>query len=264
MNNKLIFLFLFFLTNSILSQDYNTIPGEKVDFLVTFGIFNAGEASMVTDTKIHSVGNEETIQIDVTGKSIGLFDLFTTVRDKWGVYITKNELEPKKFYKYLREGKYRKNEILNFVENSDSVQNEILDKETKEFVEHKYLHFEDDIKKIIRSYFMNYWIASLAYLRSLDYSETLSRELIEIPYFEENEKFSYQMKFLRRDTIETKIGNYNSLVFAPVIPKNKLFEEEDAVKFWLTDDNRKIPLKLEAKMNFGSFVIEVSDYSNVK
>ena len=72
------------------------------------------------------------------------------------------------------------------------------------------------------------------------------------------------MKFLRRDTIETKIGNYNSLVFAPVIPKNKLFEEEDAVKFWLTDDNRKIPLKLEAKMNFGSFVIEVSDYSNVK
>ena len=50
----------------------------------------------------------------------------------------------------------------------------------------------------------------------------------------------------------------------PIIPKNKLFEEEDAVKFWLTDDNRKIPLKLEAKMNFGSFVIEVSDYSNVK
>ena len=42
-----------------------------MDFLVTFGIFNAGEASMVTDTKIHSVGNEETIQIDVTGKSIG-------------------------------------------------------------------------------------------------------------------------------------------------------------------------------------------------
>ena len=94
MNNKLIFLFLFFLANTILSQDYNIIPGEKVDFLVTFGIFNAGEASMVTDTKIHSVGNEETIQIDVTGKSIGLFDLFTTVRDKWGVYITKNELEP--------------------------------------------------------------------------------------------------------------------------------------------------------------------------
>ena len=115
-----------------------------MDFLVTFGIFNAGEASMVTDTKIHSVGNEETIQIDVTGKSIGLFDLFTTVRDKWGVYITKNELEPKKFYKYLREGKYRKNEILNFVENR-------IKKQLKPFYKKRHIKkvdFETNVKKL--------------------------------------------------------------------------------------------------------------------
>jgi len=31
----------------------------------------------------------------------------------------------------------------------------------------------------------------------------------------------------------------------------------------VTDDDKKIPLKLEAKMNFGSFVIEVSNYSNI-
>ena len=97
----------------------------------------------------------------------------------------------------------------------------------------------------------------------IDDGGLFSKELVEIPYFENNDKFSYQMKFLRRDTIETKIGEYNSLVFAPIIPKNKLFKEEDAVKFWLTDDDKKIPLKLEAKMNFGSFVIEVSNYSNV-
>ena len=140
---------LIFLSFYSFSQDYKVIPGEKVDFLVSFGIFNAGEASMITDTNLHSIDNEETIKIDVTGKSIGVFDLFTTVRDKWGVYITEEELEPKKFYKYLLEGKYRKNEILNFVENSDSVQIEILDKETKEFVEFKYLHFEDDIKTLL-------------------------------------------------------------------------------------------------------------------
>ena len=139
MKKTLITLLLIFLSFYSFSQDYNVIPGEKVDFLVSFGIFNAGKASMIIDTNYHSIDNEETIKIDVTGKSVGVFDLFTTVRDKWGVYITKKELEPKKFYKYLLEGKYRKNEILNFVENSDSVQIEILDKETKEFVEFKYL-----------------------------------------------------------------------------------------------------------------------------
>jgi hypothetical protein len=88
---------------------------------------------------------------------------------------------------------------------------------------------------------------------------------VEIPYFEDNSKFSYQMKFIRKEEINSKIGSFNTIVLSPLIPnKNKLFKEEDAVKFWITDDKKKIPLKLEAKMNFGNFVIEIDDYSNVK
>ena len=45
--------------------------------------------------------------------------------------------------------------------------------------------------------------------------------------------------------------------------KNRLFEDEDAVKFWLSDDKNKVPLKLLAKMNFGNFVIEIENYKNV-
>ncbi len=112
---------------------------------------------------------------------------------------------------------------------------------------------------------MNYWIASLSYLRSLDYDSASYGELVEIPYFEDNSKFSYQMKFIRKEEINSKIGSFNTIVLSPLIPnKNKLFKEEDAVKFWITDDKKKIPLKLEAKMNFGNFVIEIDDYSNVK
>ncbi|MFL3001906.1 MAG: hypothetical protein ACJZ0Y_07060 [Cytophagales bacterium] len=34
-------------------QEFNPVPGEKIDFLVSFGIFNAGEASMVTDSSTY-------------------------------------------------------------------------------------------------------------------------------------------------------------------------------------------------------------------
>ena len=125
--------------------------------------------------------------------------------------------------------------------------------------------FEDEIQKIIRSYFMNYWIASLSYLRSLDYDSASYGDLVEIPYFEDNSKFSYQMKFIGKEQINSKIGDFNTIVLSPLIPeKNKLFKEEDAVKFWISDDDKKIPLMLQAKMNFGNFVIEIDDYSNVK
>ena len=257
-------LILFFFTHfSSISQNNEPQPGEKIDFLVSFGIINAGKASMITDSLKHTYNGKDVYKVKVKGKSIGLFDFFTRVRDEWGVYISKDSLKPKSFYRYLEEGKYRKNEILNFQNDSDSVQIVILDRFTKDFIGYEYLHFENDIKKIIRSYFMNYWIASIVYLRSLDYSSIINNELVEIPYFENNDKFSYQMKFLNREKIDTKIGEINSIVFAPLIPKNKLFEGEDAVKFWLSDDRNKVPLKLLAKMSFGSFVIEVSDYSNI-
>ena len=72
---------------------------------------------------------------------------------------------------------------------------------------------------------MNYWIASLAYLRSLDYDSANYGDLIEIPYFEDNSKFSYQMKFIRKEEIDSKIGRFNSIVLSPLIPeKNKLFK----------------------------------------
>ena len=193
----------------LLSFSQKSVPklGEKIDFLVSFGIINAGKASMITDTLIYELNGKEVYKVDVFGKSVGIFDFFTRVRDNWGVYVSSSDLNPKKFYRYLEEGKYRKNEILNFRLDSDSVQIEILDKYSKEFIEYKYLHFEDDINKIIRSYFMNYWIASIMYLRSLDYSNIMSRDLVEIPYFDDNAKFSYQMKFLNRENVKISSDN---------------------------------------------------------
>jgi len=260
------FVLLIFSFFSLKSQFVNhPIPGEKIDFIVTFGIFSAGKATMSTDTVTHNVNDSQTYKINLGGKTTGVFDLFAKVRNNWGSYVNKSDFNPQKFYRYLSEGKYKKNEILNFQNESDSVLIEVLDKETKDFVEYKSLHFEDEIQKIIRSYFMNYWIASLSYLRSLDYDSASYGDLVEIPYFEDNSKFSYQMKFIRKEEINSKIGSFNTIVLSPLIPnKNKLFKEEDAVKFWITDDKKKIPLKLEAKMNFGNFVIEIDDYSNVK
>ena len=140
----------------------------------------------------------------------------------------------------------------------------MLDKETKKFIEYKYLHFEDDIQKIVRSYFMNYWIASLAYLRSLDYDSANYGDLIEIPYFEDNSKFSYQMKFIRKEEIDSKIGRFNSIVLSPLIPeKNKLSRKRMLLNFGSLT-MKKNSIDVEAKMNFGNFVIEIDDYSNVK
>jgi len=131
-----LFLILIFFNGTINSQPVeHPIPGEKIDFLVSFGIFSAGKATMSTAVDKYNINDKETFKIDVNGRTIGVFDFFARVRDNWGSYIDDSEFKPEKFYRYLAEGKYRKNEILNFQNDSDSVQIELLDKETKKFIE---------------------------------------------------------------------------------------------------------------------------------
>ena len=55
-----------------------------------------------------------------------------------------------------------------------------------------------------------------------------------------------------------------ALVFSPVMPKNKLFEGEDSIVAYFSDDKNRIPLKIDAKMFIGSAGVELVSYSGLK
>ena len=57
---------------------------------------------------------------------------------------------------------------------------------------------------------------------------------------------------------------FKSIVFRPVMPDNSIFEGEDAILAWISDDENKIPLKVEAEMFIGHAGIELSDYSGLR
>lgn len=259
-NTTFIFLSFFLFKSSL-----NLKKGEVIETKVTFSLFNAGKASMIVDNKIYNVNNRACYKVDVFGRTTGIFDFFARVRDNWGVYIDTVDYSPQKFYKYLQEGRYRKNEILRFDDKLvDSVEILVLDKVTKQLSETKYLHLENDFKDIMRGYFMNYWISSVFYLRNLDYSNIPIDTLIEIPSLKDKGKYNYKMKFLGKIKIDSNNKNkVNALAFSPEMPKNKLFSGDNPVTFWLSDDNKKIPLRLSASMYFGSFDIETINFDSM-
>ena len=44
------------------------------------------------------------------------------------------------------------------------------------------------------------------------------------------------------------------------MPENKLFNGQDAIKVWLSDDEDKIPLKVKAEMFIGAIEIDIKKY----
>ena len=108
-----IFIFFFFIS-LFFNTSYDVNKGESIKYKVMFGFLNAGEATLTIDKNLHSVNNSPTYKVNVYGRSVGIFDFFITVRDNWGVYLDTSNLKPLKFYKYLLEGKYKKNEISSY------------------------------------------------------------------------------------------------------------------------------------------------------
>nr|WP_316929175.1 DUF3108 domain-containing protein [Nitritalea halalkaliphila] len=67
-----------------------------------------------------------------------------------------------------------------------------------------------------------------------------------------------------RETLKTKLGTYETMLFTPVMPPNKLFKGEYPVTVWISDDANKIPLKIKAKLVVGALHMDLVEASGIR
>jgi hypothetical protein len=48
------------------------------------------------------------------------------------------------------------------------------------------------------------------------------------------------------------------------MPKNKIFDGENSVTAWFSDDQNRIPIKISAQMFIGSAGVELTSYSGLR
>jgi hypothetical protein len=237
-----------------LSAQERSVPfgtGEQMEYKIHYGFVNAAEAVMRVKPQLEKVDEEDCYQIEIVGKTIGMFDLFMRVRDKFGTYIDEDLLVPRKFYRQIEEGKYRKHEIVDFDIDNDLATVKKYD--SKKEVWKKSVEYDtyEDAQDLVSGYY---------YLRTLDFNNYAEGDTISVNVFFDDENSKFQMIFLGKESVKTKIGRYDALVISPLMPKNKLFDGKDAIKVWLSDDQDKIPLKVKAQMFIGALEIDIKKY----
>lgn len=226
--------------------------GERLNYKVHVGFISAGEATMSITDEIYEINNRPCFKINVFGQTSGLFDFFYTVRNNWGTYLDTASLVPHKFYEDKRENKYRKHEVVEFDHCKDSAIVSRIDKERPI----EYFKTPRQPQDLISGYY---------YIRTLDYTKIPEGQIITLDAFYDKKIYDFRVKFLGRETIKTKLGRIDALAFAPIMPKNDLFEEgNETIKIWLSDDSNKIPIKIWAKMFVGAVEIDLTDAQNLK
>lgn len=257
------FLTAFFLSMALMvsAQDYPMAkqgpfkPGEEIQMKATIGFIKAAEANFNVSDVIYTVNKRPTYKIDILARTVGIFDLISSVRDNWGSYYDTASLVPQQFYRYIKEGRFRKNEIVYFDHDKDSVVVAKLHKESKRLERKEEHSVMDNMQDMVSGYYR---------LRSMDFDQIPVGTIITINTFFDDKEQPFRVKFVGREVIKTKLGRVRSIILVPIIEKDSLFEEDDTLRVWLSDDLNKIPLKFQAKIYVGYLRVEVKKVKNLR
>lgn len=226
--------------------------GEHIEYRVHYGIFNAAEAIVDVDDKLQSVNNRPCYRVDVWGKTTGAFDLITRVRDNWRSFIDTTAILPQKFYQKKQEGNYRKEEQYLFDHQDNTVRSAELNEPNAEKYEMKV---PDNVQDVVSGYY---------FLRTIDFNRYRAGDVISVKAFFDRQIYDMKMVFKGKEVLKTKFGKINVVKIKPIVPPNKFFDGDEPISIWVTDDQNKVPVKVEIDLAIGSLDVDLRSYSGLK
>jgi hypothetical protein len=229
--------------------------GEVLNFKMTYGMFTVGRGSTQIHPEYFEMNGRKCYKVDVHGRTVGVVDWVADVDDYWGAYIDTAALVPHQFIRRIREGRYKKDEWTNFDHENQKIEVKVLDNKTGQMKEPQYYDAPRNVRDMIGGFL---------YLRTLDLSRTKPGDTLVIKGFFEDTFYSLPVIYRGKDVVKTKAGKFRAIKIVPVMPKNKVFDGENSVTAWFSDDRNRIPLKISAEMFIGSAGVELTSYSGLR
>jgi hypothetical protein len=240
-----------FLANYRTIKNKGFKQGEIIEYRVHYGFINAATAKVEVSKNIYTVNQRPCYRVSITGRTIGAFDLVSRVRDTWRSHMDTAAVVPQLFERDIQEGKYRLDEMVlfNHLSNTATVSSKKRNQEAVKFTT------PQDVQDLVGSYY---------YLRTIDFHQIAVGKVIEVPMFFDNEVYRLKVRFDGKETIKTKYGRLETYKLIPYVPANKFFKGEYPMTIWVSNDENKVPLKVEVNLKIGSLELDITNYSGLK
>ena len=216
--------------------------GERLVFEVNYGFITAGEAVMSIPA-YDSVAGRTCYRVEFTVNSLPSFSWIYRVEDRYLTFIDMETIAPWRFEQHIREGTYKRDFIAEF----DQVRH--IAKTTEgEYPIPEYVH---DI------------MSAFYFARIIDFTGYQKGDTTTLYNFYKDKSHELVVRFLGRQELEVAAGTFNTLVVEPMVKEGGLFKSEGRIVIWLTDDERKIPVRVNTKVLIGSIDTELKEYSGL-
>jgi len=216
--------------------------GERLVFDVNYGMINAGEAIMHV-ASYDSLNGRQCYRVEFRVNSAPSFSWIYKVEDTYRTFIDVHTLAPWRFEQHIREGSYRRD----FVAEFDQIRRLAVTADSVYEVP-EYVH---DI------------MSAFYFTRTMDFSTAAPGDETLLHNFYKDRSFELVVRFLGRQELEVAAGTFRTVVVEPLVKEGGLFKSEGRLVVWLTDDERKMPVRVNSKVIIGSIDSELREYSGL-
>ena len=223
--------------------------GEWFQLRLHYGPFNASYASLSLERD--TINERPVYHAKGFGETTGLARWFFKVEDYYESYFDEETGLPYKFIRNINEGGYTKNIEIDFnhKEKTAIVNN-------KKIGEVSELEIKNGVQDLISSFY---------YLRNFyPIDEIKLNESFDINMFFDFENYVFRLKYLGKEIINTKFGKIKCIKFRPIVQSGRVFEEQESVTLWVSDDKNRIPVRIKADILVGSIKADLENFKNLK
>ena len=224
-----IYFFLFF-TSFIIAQTPFKI-GESLQYHAEFNRVRVGEAELKVSA-IEEISTIKSYHIIYVAKTKGLADRLFKIRDQIDIWIDKEGFFTHRLIKNINQGNYTNKVDVIFDYNKS-----IAKTSTKEI--------SIDFKA--RDSFSLFY-----YLRTILLNEN---DIMSFSSFEGRRIVDYKLQIKGNEIIRTELGSFTCTVIRPYQEGKNLFKNQGDIQIWMSDDERRLPVKIQIKMKFGSMTL---------
>jgi hypothetical protein len=216
--------------------------GERLVYDVGYSFITAGEA-VFSIPAIENYNGRECYQVLFEVNSTPTFSFFYKVEDRYETMLDKKGIFPWRYTQRIREGKYRNDFSAEFDQRSN-----VATTKKGSYNIPPYVH---DV------------VSAMFYVRTLDYSQCRPGDRIKLQNFFKDTTYQLAVKYLGMQQVEVEAGLFDCILIEPMIKEGGLFKSEGRIIIWMTNDERKIPVKVSTKIVVGSIDAELREYSGI-
>ena len=255
MKHFLGFFVLIFFVPVTLAQELRALKqeafkrGEVLRYTASYGLVDAARAELRIISENRVLSGRSTYHMVGTGKSLGAFNWFFKVDDRYETYMDESALVPWVFLRRVHEGGFilKRNIYFNQSKKTLRVKN-LKDSTDRDFVA------EPNVQDLLSTFY---------FARTLDLQHATEGQEFTITTFFDNEHYPMKIRFLGRERVKTRLGTFNCLKFSPLLQEGRVFKEKEDMTIWLSDDQNKVPIRLQSNLLIGSIKLDLESYESL-